>query len=55
LAIANNELIEGLPRKDRLRLLCVCEHVELVRAAVLCQPSQPTRHVYFPTEGCIRS
>jgi CRP-like cAMP-binding protein len=53
LAIASNDLIEGLPRKDRLRLMCVCEHVELVQADVLCQPGQPTRHVYFPTDGCI--
>ena len=53
MAIASNDLIEGLPRKDRLRLLCVCEHVDLVQADVLCQPDQPTRHVYFPTDGCI--
>ena len=53
LATASNDLIEGLPRKDRLRLMCVCEPVELLHAEVLCQPGQPTRHVYFPTDGCI--
>lgn len=53
LATASNDLIEGLPRKDRLRLMCVCEHVELLHGEVLCQPGQPSRHVYFPTDGCI--
>ena len=53
MAIAGNDLIEGLPRKDRLRLLSVCEQVHLVQADVLCQPDRPTRHVYFPTDGCI--
>jgi len=53
LAIASNDLIEGLPRKDRLRLMSVCEHVALVQADVLCEPRQPTRHIYFPTDGCI--
>lgn len=42
-----------MPRKDRLRLLAVCEPVELALAQVLCEPGQPTRHVYFPTEGFI--
>ena len=48
-----NHLIELLPGKDRLRLLAVCEPVELVLAQVLCEPGQPTRHVYFPTHGFI--
>ena len=48
-----NHLIEGLPHKDRLRLLAVCEPVTLVLAEVLCEPGKPTRHVYFPTEGFI--
>jgi len=53
LAIVENHLIELLPRKDRLRLLAICEPVELVLAEVLCQPGKPTRHAYFPTEGFI--
>lgn len=53
MATVENHLIELLPRKDRLRLLAICEPVELVLAEVLCEPGKPTRHVYFPTEGFI--
>jgi CRP-like cAMP-binding protein len=53
LATVENHLIELLPRKDRLRLLAICEPVELVLAEVLCEPGKPTRHVYFPTDGFI--
>ncbi|HEX7441460.1 MAG TPA: Crp/Fnr family transcriptional regulator [Caldimonas sp.] len=48
-----NHLIELLPRKDRLRLLGVCEPVQLVLAEVLGEPGKPTRHVYFPVDGFI--
>lgn len=48
-----NHLIEILPRKDRLRLLAICEPVQLVPADVLCECGKPTCHVYFPTEGFI--
>lgn len=48
-----NHLIERLPRKDRLRLLALCEPVQLVLAEVLCRPGKPARHVYFPTESFI--
>ena len=48
-----NHLIELLPRKDRARLLGVCEHVSLGLGEVLCDPGQPTRHAYFPTDGFI--
>jgi len=53
LAKAENHLIELLPRKDRLRLLAECEPVQLVLSEVLCDQGNPTRHVYFPTEGFI--
>jgi CRP-like cAMP-binding protein len=53
LAPVENHLIASLPRKDRLRLLALCEPVRLVLAEVLCEPGSPTRHVYFPTEGFI--
>jgi CRP-like cAMP-binding protein len=42
-----------LPRKDRVRLLALCEPVELVLADVLCERGTPARHVYFPTEGFV--
>jgi len=53
LATAENHLIELLPRKDRKSLLAICEPVQLVLADVLCEPGDPTRHVYFPTDGFI--
>ena len=48
-----NHLIELLPRKDRLRLLEICEPVQLVLGDVLCDHGDRTRHVYFPTEAFI--
>jgi CRP-like cAMP-binding protein len=53
LGAAENQLIEWLPRKDRLRLLAICEPVELTLAEVLCEPGQPTRNVYFPIDSFI--
>jgi CRP-like cAMP-binding protein len=53
LATVENKLIERLPRKERLRLLALCEPVQLVLTKVLCEPGKPTRHVYFPTESFI--
>jgi CRP-like cAMP-binding protein len=53
LAAAENQLIELLPRQARLRLLALCEPVQLVLSEVLCQPGAPTRQVYFPTNGFI--
>src|ERR1700722_7603752 len=52
-AIAENHLIELLPRKERGRLLAICERIELVRGEVLGENGSPTRNVYFPTEGFI--
>jgi len=53
LPTVENHLIERLPRKDRQRLLALCEPVLLRLTEVLCEPGKPTRHVYFPTEGFI--
>ena len=39
-----NHLIELLPRKDRARLLAICEPVPLVLAEVLCNHGERTRH-----------
>jgi UDP-N-acetylmuramate dehydrogenase len=53
LSSIENHLISSLPRKDRARLLAICEPVQLVLGDVLCDPGQPTRYVYFPTQGFI--
>ena len=50
---ADNHLIELLPRRDRLRLLAVCEPVQFRLGDVLCDPGTATRHVYFPTDGFV--
>ncbi len=49
----DNHLIDLLPRKDRARLLAICEPVQLVLGEIVCEPGKPTRHVYFPTHGFI--
>lgn len=48
-----NRLINGLPRKDRKRMLERCEPVELVFGSVLCERDQPFLHSYFPLTGFI--
>lgn len=48
-----NQMIARLPHGERLRLLAVCEPVELVLADVLCESAEPTRYAYFPIEGFI--
>ena len=50
---AENHLIDLLPRNERLRLLGICEPIQLQLSEVLCEPGTKTRHVYFPTDGCI--
>lgn len=53
MATVENHLIELLPRKERTRLLAICEPVQLELSEVLSEAGTPTRHVYFPTEGFI--
>ena len=53
MAHVENQLIELLPRADRVRLLAACEPVQLVLSEVLQEPGTPTRHAYFPTDGFI--
>jgi Crp-like helix-turn-helix domain len=50
---AQNHLIELLPRKARLRLLGICEPVELTMAQIISEVGSPTRYVYFPTHSFI--
>jgi CRP-like cAMP-binding protein len=48
--VAENHLLSLLPRRDRLRLIAVSESVYLELGAVLYEPGEPTRHVYFPND-----
>jgi CRP-like cAMP-binding protein len=48
-----NYLIAQLPRKDRQRLLALCEPIPLVLSEVLCVAGQATEYVYFPVNGFI--
>jgi CRP-like cAMP-binding protein len=53
LATSQNHLFKLLPTKDRKRLLAIAETVALTQSDVLGEPGEPTRYVYFPTEGFI--
>lgn len=53
MATVVNHLIEMLPRKDRSRLLALCDPVTLELSDVLCEPGKPVRYVYFPTDSFI--
>jgi CRP-like cAMP-binding protein len=48
-----NHLIEMLPRRDRSRLLSICEPVELGVAEVLADTNSLQRFVYFPTGSVV--
>lgn len=48
-----NCLVDRLSRQDRGRLMRACTPVDLVFGAILCEPEQPFRHVYFPQSGWI--
>ena len=50
---AGNHLLALLPAPDRERLLLACEDAPLVPSQVLCEPGQPSRHVWFPEHGFI--
>ncbi len=53
MARAENRLIALLPRPDRASLLAACESVQLEFGAVLCEPGEFTRYVYFPVDCVI--
>lgn len=48
-----NRLIDSMPSRDRSRIEQLCEPVDLVFGATLCEPNQHFRHVYFPVTGFI--
>jgi CRP-like cAMP-binding protein len=51
--LTENDLIERLPRRARMRLLAVCQPVQLVLGEELCKRGEPVRDVYFPTQGFV--
>jgi CRP-like cAMP-binding protein len=46
-------LLEGLPRRESLRMVGECEIVQLRYGEILYQPDTRIRHVYFPTDSFI--
>lgn len=46
-------MIARLPRQQRRDLLELCEPIQLALEAVLCEPGDKTRYVYFPTQSFI--
>lgn len=48
-----NQLISGLPDRERLKTLALCEPVDLTFGEMLCEAGQPVHHVYFPLSGFI--
>ena len=52
-AAVGNRLLASLPRKDRQRIVAGCEPVDLPIGAILAEPGERIRHVYFPTESFI--
>jgi CRP-like cAMP-binding protein len=50
---SSNHLLALLPRADRQRVGDACDVSELPFGEPLCQPGEPIRHVYFPTDSYI--
>ena len=47
MADAQNQLIERLPRKERLRLLALCKPVQRVLGEAPCEPGQEALQLDF--------
>lgn len=48
-----NRLLAALPANDLARLAPMLESVQIEVGAVLCEPAQPIRHIYFPHDSLI--
>lgn len=48
-----NALLNGIPGRERVRILNRCETVDLVFGNILCEADKPFRHAYFPLSGFI--
>jgi CRP-like cAMP-binding protein len=48
-----NQLIAGMPNKQRKQFLAECEPVDLFFGEVLCEPDERYRSAYFPLTGFI--
>lgn len=51
--VLTNQLLDGLPARERDRFLADCTMVDLVLGSVLHEPGDRIRHVYFPIESFI--
>ena len=51
--VAENHLIERLPRKDRLSVVAICDTVDLDVSMRLHDAGTRTAHVYFPLSGYV--
>ena len=48
-----NKLLAALPEHDFTRLAPMLEPVQIEVGAVLCEPSEPLQHIYFPHDSLI--
>lgn len=53
MSVYKNRLIESLPAQVRVRVLSVCESVELTLSQTLYEAKAQTRYIYFPLRGFV--
>ena len=52
-AVSSNSIVHALSRLEGKRLVASCTALELRYGAVLFQPGEVLKHVYFPTSGLV--
>ncbi len=50
-----NQILAALPRDELQALLLRLEHAPLPYGRTLCEPGEPLKYLYFPTDGLITS